>query len=387
VNERINEEIGALLDGRLESGPRTELLARLAASDDDFDVFADTAAVLREAEEGELVETGPIVPRAGEVERPAEVFADTATVSREAEMAETEPVIPRVGEVERPAEVFADAATVPPETEEGETAQNEFVAGRVGETERPAEVIPLRPRRASGWRSPPVRWLAAAALLAGVALVPLLRSRSSADAWRDLGRVGALASPSDAALPDDWRNSWRVTRGGGNVVGEDNGVISRIGARQVDLEVAARSGNYDQTAQIAREIVALLDNVDGGGTLAGGYREVAGAADHRDPNLRSSVASAREALNTFFDEGAGGDYLALGGWTEAARLAAHRQDAEFFRRRESRDALQAAANLGSLDDEAKTAVARLQAAVDQRQVANWNAVREDLNTLQDKLAR
>src|SRR5690349_2750886 len=74
VNERINEEIGALLDGRLESGPRTELLARLAASDDDFDVFADTAAVLREAEEDETAENELVAAGVVEPELPAGVI-------------------------------------------------------------------------------------------------------------------------------------------------------------------------------------------------------------------------------------------------------------------------------------------------------------------------
>ncbi|MFL5381387.1 MAG: hypothetical protein ACJ8GN_02550 [Longimicrobiaceae bacterium] len=45
--------MGSLLDGRLSGTARDSALAEVAASDDDFDVFADTAAVLREAESDE----------------------------------------------------------------------------------------------------------------------------------------------------------------------------------------------------------------------------------------------------------------------------------------------------------------------------------------------
>ena len=125
-----------------------------------------------------------------------------------------------------------------------------------------------------------------------------------------------------------------------------------------------------------------------GGYVSPQYDSVVATADKRRPGFRSAVARAREGLiANFGSEARGDDYLALGGWTEAARLAAKRSDAAFFRTRESRSALEAAAKLDNLDGEAKRALARLQAAVDQRQVANWDAVREDLDTLQDKLAR
>ena len=48
-----SERVGSLLDGRLSGTARDSALAEVAASDDDYDVFADTAAVLREAESEE----------------------------------------------------------------------------------------------------------------------------------------------------------------------------------------------------------------------------------------------------------------------------------------------------------------------------------------------
>jgi hypothetical protein len=319
VNERMNEEIGALLDGRLESGPRTELLARLAASDDDFDVFADTAAVLREAEEGATPENEP--------------------------------------------------SPVPTE-----------------EPERPADVIPLRPRPASVWQGPAVRWLAAAAVLAAIALVPVLRARSNA--WRDLGHLGSLASASGAALPDDWKSAWdgkHVTRGV-PLAAKETGAAAQLGALQVDLEVAARSGSFGKASTLAARMAALLDNLDGGGGIKLVYSDLVQTAGRRDPQLPRSVAGAGKNLAEFFGDDATATYLALGGWTEAARLAVARQDTAFFRTRESRKALEAAVGLGSLD-EANEAVARLRTVVDQRQVPNWSTLKEDLDTLQDELAR
>src|SRR5215218_2657028 len=175
VHERIDEEIGALLDGRVQEGRRSELLARIEADDDDYRVFADVAAVLREAEE---------------------------------EASEKEPQA--VSEDE-------DSSTT--------------------------KVIPLRPRRSTGWRSPAVRILAAAAALAALALVPVLRSRANERAWRDPARLAALASPGSAPLPAEWEPAWGVQRGDGRTAASDGGIAARIGALDVDARVAAASGD------------------------------------------------------------------------------------------------------------------------------------------------
>lgn len=53
-----SERVGSLLDGRLSGAARDSALAEVAASDDDYEVFADTAAVLREAETEEQERTG-----------------------------------------------------------------------------------------------------------------------------------------------------------------------------------------------------------------------------------------------------------------------------------------------------------------------------------------
>ena len=48
-----DERLAALLDGTLTDGERQELLAELAASGDDYDVFVETAALLQEMEDAD----------------------------------------------------------------------------------------------------------------------------------------------------------------------------------------------------------------------------------------------------------------------------------------------------------------------------------------------
>jgi hypothetical protein len=52
VNEPVIDDarLAALLDGRLDAAEREQALARIADSDDDYQVFADAAAILREHE-------------------------------------------------------------------------------------------------------------------------------------------------------------------------------------------------------------------------------------------------------------------------------------------------------------------------------------------------
>jgi hypothetical protein len=318
VNERIDEEIGALLDGRVDERRRTELLALLAADDADYDVFADTAAVLREAED-----------EASEKE------------------AEHEPE---------------------------------------GEARPTTKVIPLRPRRAAGWRSSPARWMALAEAVAALALVPVLRSRMNAGAWRDPARMAAMSGQRGARLPTEWTHSWNVSRGAGGGI-EEVGVFARAGALEVDLERAAASADFDQASLLAGQIAALLDDVRGAVSVSSEYHTLADDASRRDPKLAELIASARRDLTASAGDDATADYLGLGAWTEAARLAAKRQGAAFFHARESRDALKHAAALPGLDDDARAAVERIRALTDQGEVRDWASLHGELEELQKGLGR
>jgi hypothetical protein len=318
VNERIDEEIGALLDGRVPEPRRTELLTRLAADDADYDVFADTAAVLREAEE------------------------------------------------------------------EGST-EKEFSDHR--EVVRETRVIPLRPRRASGWRSPAVRSLAAAAVLASTVLVPVLRTRMIANRSRDPERLAILSSPAGAALPADWHLASNATRGGTESV-PNSGVAAVVGALQVALEVAARAAGPMDTAavaQLARTAAATLESAeDTGPSLAAPvYRSIERLTDWSRPNVLSRIDTAHTVVVDYVDP----DYFATGAWTEAARLAARRQNTAFFTAPESRRAVERTVGLPGLNDAAKKAASRVRVVTDQGKVQKWESLKEDLDELQREISR
>lgn len=57
-----DERLSALLEGRVEGRQREELLAHLAGADDDYEVFANTASVLRALEEEDARARRPVAP-------------------------------------------------------------------------------------------------------------------------------------------------------------------------------------------------------------------------------------------------------------------------------------------------------------------------------------
>lgn len=295
-----DERLAALLDGRLDERERADLLARLAQSDEDYEVLADSAGVLQELE-------------AAGVERL------------------------RVSETAPPAQP--------------------------GEAERPAEreMIPIRPRPARGWRRPGARWLALAAVLAGVALVPVLWSR---------------IHPS--GLPPGWINDrpWATTRGAGDLLTPEARAV-RLGALLADLEVAVQSRDSAATSLLAAQIEALLADVPASGPITAIYREVGKRAADRPGQLEGRLRQGREAVGTLVAE----DLVGLGAWTETARLAAVRRDEEFFRTRETRAVLEGAANLPSLPTPARAVVERIRNATSTREHLDWGALERDLTQL------
>jgi hypothetical protein len=321
VNEHIDEEIGALLDGRLDERRRSELLARLATADEDYDVFADTASVLQEAEGGEVED---------------------------------------VPEMDLPEEEGAP---------------------------RSAPVIPLRPRRATGWRSPAVRTLAMAAMVAAVALVPVLRSRMNGGGWGDPRTLAVLAVSAGKPLPPPTDHPWRVMRGGDTSASE-TGVAARVGALHTDLVIAASSAEVVDTlvSQLAYEVVRTVDGADlaGSASVTGEYQEIAESTQWSPATLRERLAAARGLVMGFVDE----DYFAAGAWTEAARVAARRENAVFFHAPESRRAVAHVADLEGLSGKGKTAADDLRSVIEsEREIQDWTSLQEDLDTLLDELAR
>lgn len=315
-----NNDLARFLDRSMSEDELGRAVAHLAASDEDAEVLGDAAYLLRELE----AEDGVVI----------------------------------VADDEDGALPSADA-----------------------DGERDPKVVPLRPPSTrSGWRRAPARWLALAAVLAGVLLVPLALSRSGS---RDPGDFATLLASRDAGLPPGWIDSerWPVTRGGDDPVVE-KARAARLGALQVDLEVAVAARQAEATSRRSAQIAERLNDVPGSGAVAAAYRDIGARAGQPAEALAPLVAGARESLAMFVDE----DYFSLGAWTEAASLAARRRDAAFFRARASRKMLERAASLPSLDAEGRATVRAIQTAV-QAQQPDWTVLARQSDVLLAQIAR
>jgi hypothetical protein len=329
-----DERLAALLDGRLDGREREELLARLAGAaedDDDYLVFADAAAVLREREEAAGVTPLPIPVRAEESASPS---------------------------------AGPEVAAAPHEdSRDGKPASDT------------AKVVPLRPRR----RFPVAAWGALAAVLAGVALIPVLRARAG-DPY-DPARLASRLETSVPALPAGWARAerpWGAKRGGSPDRLTEEGRSARLGALLVDLEVAVRARDTASTAAIAGTVKALLEGFSTGYVVQT-YDSIARAPDRPREQLEPLLKDGRQDVAEIFDP----VYFRAGAWTEAGLLAAAKRDADFFRRRDSRRELEAIAAIPAVAQEARA----VQAAIPDDRAPDWNAVDTNLTAILKELGR
>jgi hypothetical protein len=274
------EQLAALLDGRLSSAARRELLSRLAGSDQTLEAYADAAAVLN-------------------------------------------------------------------------------------------ELRPGRPR----WLAP-TRWIAIAAMLAGVALAPWLWTRARSGDRDDPGRFVALLASPTGGLPAGWNaNPWGSVRGADEPL-TPGARAARLGGRLVDLELAVQRRDTSAAA-VAADIGALLETIPAAGPVGAMYRDVGRRAGAGPQELKPLLARAGSAAANL----AGPDLVQLGAWAEAARIAAAAQDAGFFRARQSRATLARAAMLAGLTEPARAAIGRLQPALAAEGTPDWSALGRDLTEL------
>jgi len=278
-------------------------------------------------------------------------------------------------------DVLADTAAVlrelegPCDAEDSEGTEPASLPGDGG-------IIPLHPPfRRRRW--PVRRWAALAAALAAVALVPVLWSRLHTPDPRDPGRpITLLAETGVPGLPAGWsERPWRLVRGSAaSLVPEAR--AARLGALQVDLELAVGARDSAAASQLVGEIETLLADVPASGPVMDEYRVVARRIGEPPARLAGALAEARTGMAVL----AGEERVALGAWAEAGRVAASLRDVAFFRDRATRAAFEWAASLPSLGEPARTAAERIRSATRAEGAPDWGTLEHDLSVLLTDLA-
>jgi hypothetical protein len=273
-------------------------------------------------------------------------------------------LLARLAESEEDFEAFVDAAAVQRELEER------------GGTPTPA--VPLRER----WFLRRGRWLAVAAAVVGVALVPLVWIRFRTPGVDDPGRFVAALEAENAGLPAAWDGRpWSTTRSTDDAV-TPAGLAARVGARIVDLELAVRAGD-SSAAMVAAEIATLLSNVPAGGPAVHIYDELAdsvnGASSQQVAGL---LTRGRLAIAAALDV----QIVDLAAWTETARLAGVRRDTGFFSTRFSRAVLARGVRAPPSSASAMRAFMRVRAAVPANGSVEWDTLERALTELLRELA-
>jgi hypothetical protein len=331
--------LAALLDGRLDAAEREDLLARLSESDDDYLVFADAAAILREREG--IAQVPPPDEDEDEEDEPApQRIAVPEIASGPAAERNAEPgVIPmRSRFTAEPAE--------PPALEPEEAAER--------------DVIPLRPRR----RFPLAAWGAIAAVLVGVALIPILRSRAG-DPYDPARLAAGVAAPRE----EGWSSNILFLKRGAQENIDDLHGSARLGAFLVDLDIAVRAGDTAATRGLARA-AKNASEFSGGGGLVNLFSEIDANVGEAPARMIVRVDEARKYAKEIADPA----YFAAGAWTEAARLASRAHNAEFFHTRDSRTALEKILTLPDLSETASEQVRAIRAAVPESGEPAWTAL-------------
>jgi hypothetical protein len=261
-----DERLAALLDGKLDGRQREELLADLAASDDDYEVFADTASILRQVEE----------------EDEAALFAENVVEDRGG---------PGTGSVLR--QIDADPAT-----------ENHPSNG----------VIPFRPRlRARPWQ----RWAAIAAGLGGIAVAATFAARQGSSPRAEPMRLAATLEHRDQGVPEGWAGWPSSSRGEG-----DPASAAQAGALLVVLSVAVQARDTADVQLYSEQLRSRYEPA----MPSSPFRRLAERPGAPADSLERLVSLGTDRLA----DRLGRPHLELGAWVEAARLAADRRDGAFF---------------------------------------------------------
>jgi hypothetical protein len=314
----------------------------------------------------------------------------------EATMAEEERAraVAHLSTSDEDAEDIGDAAYLLREMEGGgvladepDAAAGSTVPGDAEPADDGTKVIPFRPPSTQRPRRRiPAQWLALAAVLAGVLLVPFALSRSGSRGLGDPGEYAAQLSNRQAGLSADWINDrpWSTTRSGGT--GDplaENARAARLGALHVDLEIAAAAGQGEQMAVLCGQIQAQLGQVTNGGVAAAPYEELCGSNGLSSQEQQRLLRDGSENLVAFLPA----DYVSLGAWAEAARLAAQRRDPAFFDAKQSRKALDQLPEIPEITPSARAAAEQVHAAVQAGVEGRWDTLETALADLLKELGR
>lgn len=234
------------------------------------------------------------------------------------------------------------------------------------------DVIPLPPA-GSGTR-PFVRWLALAAVVAGVVLISTWALRGRTPAGADPVRLAAVADPARRGLPEDWVNQRPWADRGDGPSGDDQARAAQAGVMILDLAVAVRTRDSVTTRILARQASRRFEEGVGGATP---LLEIARRAGEPPEVLEELLDRAADRLADNLDSG----FLQIGAWTEAARLAAAKRQEPFFRDRANREMLRLAERLTRSDDAAHDAVAQVRAAIPAQGEPAWPALEGALEEL------
>lgn len=201
-----DERLSALLAGRLEGPERDELLAYLSTADEDLEVFAHTAAILREMDEEDVQEDAQ----------------------------DEEPALPKVP---------GPGREVP---------------------------VPSMTRSARGWPRKTPRWAIVAAIVGLVVLGPLTLRRGGTPGVSPLQLAANIdvtgpGLPLDASRPAGGIPGGNVTRGDGDADQRPESA-AQAGAFLVRLALAIRARDSAATATLAQQTRDRFDP-QGGGAL------------------------------------------------------------------------------------------------------------------------
>ena len=228
--------------------------------------------------------------------------------------------------------------------------------------------------RTDGWRGPGRRWLALAAVLAGIAIAPWSWSRLWRPAADPGEQLAVLLADAGSGLPRGWEGQpWSTMRGSSDGLAPRARAI-RLGARLVDLELAARAGDRVTTGVTATDIAVLAEGLPAGGVVGALHRNIARRAGEPASQLTPALADGRVAAARL----AGEDLVRLGVWLEAARIAAARRNADFFRADHGRALLDVSTSDVGLGEPARQALDRVDAAMPASGAPEWGTLERAL---------